>query len=259
MQKKSKKILTLTALAAAAMPAGAHASYTGTLSVATCADFPPYEYCDDREVVGIDMEIARMIAEELGMELEICNMSFDSIFNAVQSGKTRIAMGRVVKPEEETDTMLFSDGYMDVKYAILMAGEQTTEEFQREDMQGKKIGAADTLQGETLAEELSQETATVYEKEGDAVNALEKGEIDALILDEKAARYFCCQSENLYICDSISDGQNFVITASAEDEELMTDINDALATMKETGELDKMVEKYLGEETEEESTEEITE
>lgn len=259
MQKKSKKILTLTALAAAAMPAGAHASYTGTLSVATCADFPPYEYCDDREVVGIDMEIARMIAEELGMELEICNMSFDSIFNAVQSGKTRIAMGRVVKPEEETDTMLFSDGYMDVKYAILMAGEQTTEEFQREDLQGKKIGAADILQGETLAEELSQETATVYEKEGDAVNALEKGEIDALILDEKAARYFCCQSENLYICDSISDGQNFVITASAEDEELMTDINDALATMKETGELDKMVEKYLGEETEEESTEEITE
>ena len=59
-----------------------------------------------------------------------------------------------------------------------MAGEQTTEEFQREDLQGKKIGAADTLQGETLAEELSQETATVYEKEGDAVNALEKGEID---------------------------------------------------------------------------------
>ena len=131
--------------------------------------------------------------------------------------------------------MLFSDGYMDVKYAILMAGEQTTEEFQREDLQGKKIGAADTLQGETMAEEVSQETATVYEKEGDAVNALEKGEIDALILDEKAARYFCCQSENLYICDSISDGQSFVITASAEDEELRTDINDALSTMKETG------------------------
>ena len=259
MQKKSKKILTLTALAAAAMPAGAQASYTGTLSVATCADFPPYEYCDEQEIVGIDMEIARMIAEELGMELEICNMSFDSIFDAVQSGKTRIAMGRVVKPEEETDTMIFSDGYMDVKYAILMAGEQKTEEFQKEDLQGKKIGAADTLQGETLAEELSQKTATVFEKESDAVDALEKGEIDALILDEKAARYFCSQSDNLYICDSISDEQNFVITASAEDENLMIDINDALATMKETGELDKMVEKYLGEETEEEATEEVTE
>ena len=71
MQKKSKKILTLTALAAAAMPAGARASYTGTLSVATCADFPPYEYCDDQEIVGIDMEIARMIAQELGIELDL--------------------------------------------------------------------------------------------------------------------------------------------------------------------------------------------
>lgn len=259
MQKKSKKVLIWTGLVVTGMPAWVQASHADTLSVATCADFPPYEYCDEQEIVGIDMEIAGMIAEELGMELEICNMSFDSIFDAVQSGMTRIAMGRVVKPEEETDTMIYSDGYLDVRYAILMAGEQKTEEFQKEDLPGKKIGAADALRGKTLAEEFSQDTAIVYEKESDAVDALEKGEIDALISDEKAARYFCSQSENLYICDSMSDEQSFVITANAEEEELMTAINDALATMKETGELDKIVEKYLGEETEEKTAKEITE
>ena len=242
MQKKNKTILTITGvIAILAMPAGTQASYTGTLSVATNADFPPYEYCDKQELVGIDMEIARMIAEELGMELEICNMSFDSVFDAVQSGKTRI----------------FSDGYMDVQYAIVITEEDP--EFEREKLEGKKVGATDALYGTALAEELSQNPAVVYEKESDAVDALENGEIDALILDEKAARYFSSKQEHLYICDQISDDQNFVIAACAADEELMTDINDALATMKETGELDKIVEKYLGEEAEEDSTEDVTE
>lgn len=225
-----------------------------TLSVATNADFPPYEYCEDQEIVGIDMEIARMIAEELGMELEICNMSFDSIFEAVESGTTQIAMGRIVKPEDDSETMIFSDGYMDVKYAIVMTEEDP--EFKKEDLEGKEIGAADALHGASLAEELSQNPAVVYEKIDDAVEALKKGEIDALILDEKAARYLCSQQEQLYICDRVSDDQNFVIAAGADEEDLLTEINDALATMKETGELDKMVEKYLGEENGEEPVEE---
>ena len=88
------------------------------------------------------------------------------------------------------------------------------------------------------------------------MEALEKGEVDALVLDEKAARYFCSQQERLYICERISDEQNFVIATGAEKEDLLADINDALATMNETGELDKIVEKYLGEENEE--TEEAT-
>ena len=256
MQKNKRKMLTATGIAAVmAWPVSAQAAYTGTLSVATNADFPPYEYCEEQEIVGIDMDIARMIAEELGMELEICNMSFDSIFEAVESGKTQIAMGRIVKPEEDSETMLFSDGYMDVKYAIVMTEEDP--QFDREDLEGKQIGTADALHGTDLAEELSQNPAVVYEKTDEAVEALEKGEIAAL--DEKAARYLCSQQEHLYICDRISDDQNFVIATGADKEDLLTDINDALATMKETGELDKMVEKYLGEENGEETTEAVTE
>ena len=207
--KKSKKIIpTVTGIAATlAVPVCAQASHTATLSVATNADFPPYEYCEDQEIVGIDMEIARMIAEELGMDLESVN------------------------------------------YAIVTAQEYP--EFQKEDLEGKKVGAADALHGASLAEELSPDHTVVYEKEEDAVEALEKGEVDALVLDEKAARYFCSQQEHLYICERISDEQNFVIAAGAEEEDLLADINDALATMDETGELDKIVEKYLGEENEE--------
>ena len=257
MQKKSKKILTLTALAAAAMPAGAQASYTGTLSVATSADFPPYEYCDDQEIVGIDIEIARLIADELRMELEICNMSFDSIFDAVESGKTLISIGRVVTPEEESDKLAFSDGYMDVEYAILVTDKK--KEIQVEDLLGKAIGTADALHGEELAKELCDEEPILYEKEEDGIKALEQGKVDALVMDQKAARYYCSKSENLYILDQRSDDKKFVIATGIKQEDLLKDINDALTTMKETGELDKIVEKYLGEEMKEENQEDETE
>ena len=112
------------------------------------------------------------------------------------------------------------------------------------------------MNGETLAEELSEEKAVLYEKDEMAVEALRKGEVDALILDEKAARYFSNQDETLRIADSISDQHKFVIAARAEKEEMMTEINDALSTMEETGEMDKIVEKYLGEENQEETEEE---
>lgn len=254
MQKKSKWFLGAAILTCAvAMPQEGQAAYTGTLSVATEADFPPYEYCEEQEIIGIDMEMASLIADELGMELDICNMSFDTLFDALESGKTQIAIGRIVKPQEEKETILFSDGYMNAEYAVLTAKE--TQEYQREDLEGKQIAATDHLHGKELAEEFSQNPAILYEKEQDAVEALEEGTVDALILDEKAARYYAGQSENLTVCEQISDEQKFVIAVSAAEEELLTEINDALATMKETGELDKIVEKYLGEENGEETTE----
>lgn len=257
MQRTIKTGAAVVGTMALLAPTGVQASYEKTLSVATNADFPPYEYCENQEIVGIDIEIARLIADELGMELEICNMSFDSIFDAVESGKTLISIGRVVMPEEESDKLAFSDGYMDVEYAILVTDKK--KEIQVEDLSGKTIGTADALHGEELAKELCDEEPILYEKEEDGIKALEQGKVDALVMDQKAARYYCSKSENLYILDQRSDDKKFVIATGIKQEDLLKDINDALTTMKETGELDKIVEKYLGEEMKEENQEDETE
>lgn len=255
MQKKIKMTgtgLGMVSVMLAAGPISAQADGR-TLSVATNADFPPYEYCEDQEIVGIDMEIAGLIADELGMELEICNMSFDEMLEAVISGKTDIAIGRIAEPQEESEDLVFSDGYLEIAYAILVPAESRIEA--KEDLDGKTIGTVDQLNGETLAEELGGKEAVLCEKEETAVQDLLDEKMDALILDEKAARYFCNQNENLRIADTISDQQKFVIAARATKEEMLTEINDALSTMEETGEMDKIVEKYLGSEKKEEETE----
>ena len=256
MQKRIRKTGAGVGMVSVMLAAGSmNAKADGrTLSVATNADFPPYEYCEEQKIIGIDMEIAELIADELGMELEICNMSFEEMLEAVLSGKTDIAMGRLVEPQEESEDLVFSDGYLEITYAVLVPEESRIES--REDLEDKMTGTTDQLNGETLAEELGSKKVVTYDKEETAVQDLLDGKLDALILDGKAARYFCLQEEGLRIADTISDQQKFVIAARVEAEEMLTEINDALSTMEETGEMDKIVEKYLGDEKAEEDTEE---
>ena len=96
---KMKKVLSMLLVAVCTMglaacggssEGGSEDSGDDTLVMATNAEFPPYEYHEGDEVVGIDVDIASAIAEELGMELKVEDMAFDSIIPAVTSGKADI-------------------------------------------------------------------------------------------------------------------------------------------------------------------------
>ena len=218
------------------------------LSVATCANTAPYEYCEEQEIIGIDMEIAGLIADELGLELEICNMSFEDKKDSVLSGTTDIAIGQIVEPEEASDDLVYSDGYLDISYAVVVPEKDDIEDT--DELTGRTIGAAGFLREKELAEQFSEKKAYVYENPQDAVEELEKGNLEALILEERTAMYLCLYHEGIRIADTISEDEQYVIAVKNHPEEFLTEINDALQTMKETGELDRIVEKYLGEENE---------
>ena len=90
-------------------------TYNGTLTMATNAEFPPYEYHDsssgEDKIVGLDVDFARAICDKLGMELEITDIAFDSIIPAVQSGKADFgAAGMTVTPDRE-ENVNFTDSY----------------------------------------------------------------------------------------------------------------------------------------------------
>ena len=86
-------------------------SQQATLTLATNAEFPPYEYKEGDEVIGIDAEVAKAIADKLGMKLEIVDTKFDAIIPGVQSGKYDMGMaGMTVTPERE-ESVAFSDSY----------------------------------------------------------------------------------------------------------------------------------------------------
>lgn len=96
----------------------------GTLVMATNATFEPYEYVENGEIVGIDVDMAQAVADLLGMELEINDMEFDSIISAVQSGKADIGVAGMTVTEDRLKNINFSDSYTTATQVIIVRNGQ---------------------------------------------------------------------------------------------------------------------------------------
>lgn len=92
----------------------------GTLVVATNAEFEPYEYVENGKIVGIDIELAQAIADKLGMELQIDDMHFASIINAVQSGKADVGIAGMAVTEDRLKNVDFTNVYKSAKQVVIV-------------------------------------------------------------------------------------------------------------------------------------------
>lgn len=128
----------------------------GTLVMATNAEFPPYEYHDGGEIVGIDADIAAAIAEQLGMELKIEDMAFDSIIMAVNSGKADVGIAGMTVTEDRLENVNFSDPYATSSQVIIVTGD--SEIGSSDDLSGKKIGVQLGTTGDILADDVEGAT-----------------------------------------------------------------------------------------------------
>lgn len=96
----------------------------GTLVVATNATFPPYEYYENDAIVGIDMDIMQALCDEMGYDLSVEDMEFDSIITAVQSGKADVGAAGMTVTDERKQNVDFSDSYTTAKQVIVVAGDE---------------------------------------------------------------------------------------------------------------------------------------
>ena len=119
------------------------------LVMATNAEFPPYEFYEGKEVVGIDADIAAAVAEEMGMELEIEDMAFDSIITAVTSGKADIGAAGMTVTEERLENVDFTDTYATATQVIIVKEDSAI--AGPDDLTGKKIGVQLGTTGDILS------------------------------------------------------------------------------------------------------------
>ena len=96
------------------------------LVVATNAEFPPFEYTEGDQYLGVDMEIASLLAQKLGKELVIQNMDFDAVCLSVGSHKCDIAMAGLTINEERKESVTFSDSYYQASQKLIVKGDDTT-------------------------------------------------------------------------------------------------------------------------------------
>jgi len=220
------------------------------LTMATNAEFPPYEFYEGDKVVGIDAEIAAVIAEKLGMELEIVDTAFDSIIPAIVAGKYDMGMAGMTVTEERLEEVNFSDSYATgVQVVIVKEGSEITTV---DDLPGDKkytIGVQTGTTGDLYStwdiEDEGLGTVSRFNKGADAVEALKIGKVDCVIIDNEPAKAFVAESEGLKILDTAYAEEQYAVAVSKDNTELLENINKALAELTADGTLQKIVDKYI--------------
>lgn len=217
----------------------------GVLRMATNAEFPPYEYHDGGEIVGIDIEVAEAIAEKLGMTLEVEDIAFDSIIPEIQSGKADIGLAGITVDEERLQNVDFTDTYAKASQVIIVT--EDSEIATPDDLKGKYIGVQLGTTGDLYATDYEADGSTVerYNKGFEAVQAMTQGKIDAVVIDEEPAKVFVKETEGIKILDEALTVEEYAIAVKKGNTELLDKVNGALAELKDSGELQAIIDKYI--------------
>ncbi len=261
MKKNFIKIMALSAAAVLALGAFTgcggekkEAGLTvteGKLTMATNAEFPPYEYYDGDKIVGIDAEAAAAIAEKLGLELEIVDTAFDSIIPGIQAKKFDIGMaGMTVTPEREEEVN-FTESYAKGVQVVIVKENSpiTTVDDLFKDGAKNNVGVQTGTTGDIYAtgdiEEKGLGTISRYNKGADAVEALKIDKLDCVVIDNEPAKAFVAANEGLKILDTAYAEEDYAVAVSKENTALVEKINEALAELKADGTFQAIVDKYI--------------
>ena len=217
----------------------------GKLTMSTNAAFPPYEMTTDAgELEGIDVEIAGAIADKLGLELQIDDMDFDAALLAAQQGKSDMVMAGVTVNEERKQVMEFSDTYASgVQVVIVKEGSEIATV---DDLAGHMIG---TQRGTTgyiyCSDDFGEDSVTAYDNGLTAVQALNNGQVDCVVIDSAPAKEFVAANEGLVILDTEYAVEDYAIGMAKGNTALVEAVNGALAELKADGTIDAILAKYI--------------
>lgn len=210
----------------------------------TNAEFPPYEFYQDGEIVGIDAEIAAAIAEKMGMKLEIKDMKFDSIIPSVTEGGVDIGAAGMTVTDERKESVNFTSSYATGVQSVIV--KEGSDIASLDDLQGKKIGVQLSTTGDIYAtDDFGDESVVKYSKGADAVIALVGGEVDAVIIDNQPAKVFVQQNEGLKLLDSDYAVEEYAIAVAKDNTELLDKINGILEELMSDGTIDEIIAKYI--------------
>ena len=214
------------------------------LIMGTNAAFPPYEYYEGDKIVGIDAEVGALIAEKLDMDFEIMDMDFNGIISAVQNGVVDIGMAGMTVREDRLEHVNFSTTYAKgVQVVIVKDGSNIAN---LDDLSGKKIGVQEATTGDAYAsEDYGEENVKRYTNGAAAVQALQNGIVDAVIIDNEPAKAFIAANEGLKILETAYADEDYAIAVAKENTELLGKINTALAELTADGSIDAIVNKYI--------------
>lgn len=224
-------------------------SFSKTITVGTSADFPPFEYIENGQFVGLDMDLMREIAKIAGFELKFVDMSFDSLIPALRAGQIDVAAAAMTITDERKQVVDFSIPYWTADQSVIVKADSNltiTVLF------GKyKIGVQTGTTGDLWCTDelvgkgiLPEKNLKRYDTFILALSDLLNGNIDAIVLDSPVANRFAA-TKPVKVVGIIVTGEQYGIAVRKGNKELLEAINRALRQIIDSGKMAELIDKYF--------------
>ena len=223
----------------------------GVLTMATNAAFPPYEYIEGGEIVGIDAEIAAAIAEKLGLEVQIEDMEFDAIIEAVKSGKADIGLAGMTVTPDRAEEVNFTASYATGVQVVIVTEDSAITSVDDLFAEGASnvIGVQRNTTGDLYTtwdlEDAGLATIDRYSKGAEAVQALKTGKVDCVVIANEPAKAFVAEVEGLKILDTEYILEEYAGAMNKENAELFEAVNVALEELIADGTVQAIIDTYI--------------
>lgn len=236
-------IFTLTLLSACGDNNVNNYELPESLVMVTNAEFPPYEFEEGGNVVGIDVDIAKAIAEDLGCDFEILNIDFDSVVTAVSQGKADFALAALTITDDRKAFVDFSDPYQNAVQNIIVA--ENSDITSVDDLSEKLIGVQLGTTGDIYcSDDFGDEYVKKFKSPVDAVTGVKTGQLDAVVVDDQVAKELIKNTQGLKILDTTYADEEYAI-AVKKGSPLLKILNNSLKKLKNDGTIDNIISSYI--------------
>lgn len=251
MKKWGILIICLVAVTSILAACGSNKDTKGdkkTLTIGMSADFPPYEFhikneSGADEIVGFDVEIAKEIAKDMGAELVIKDMIFDSLLNELSSERVDLVISGLSPTPERAEQIDMSQIYYNAEQSIVTLTENKDKYATMESLEGLKIGVQKSSIQEDIAKEIAGAKITSLAKISDIIMQLTSGRVDVAIIEGPVAASFVKNVEGIVITDAkpVTEDEGYVIGIKKGNKELLDQVNTTLDRLIKDGSIDKFV------------------
>ena len=243
-----KKFLAM--ILAVAMMLCSVSAMADTLLVGDNLAFPPFESIDDNgDPIGFDIDIADEIAKDLGKELFVEDMAFDSLLVALDAKAVDMVIAAMTITAERQEQVDFSEPYFEAQQQVIML-KGATPITAVADLVNLKVAVQEGTTGHIMCEELGlpAENIGAFKTGADAILELKSGRVDAVVIDTAPAKVFCAQNDDIAIVEGLDiEPEYYGIAVKKGNQELLDAINATLKRIKEDGTYDALLAKHFAE------------
>lgn len=212
------------------------------LVMVTEAGFAPYEYYENGEIVGVDIDIAKEIASYLGKELIIKDVAFDSIINEVKTGKADFGAAGISYTSDRAKNVDFSIEYTVSKQVVVVSNNSN---ISLNNLDGYKIAVQLGSVGDTYVTNNFKSSEIVRQKKYlAAIEDLKASKVDVVVMDELPAKEMVKNNEGIKILDGTLTEESYGIAVKKGNVELLNSINTVLEKLKNEGKIDEYIIKH---------------